>query len=817
MDEVRLAIRRLTARPAATIASVITLAFAIGAAAATWSLLSAVLLRPLPVRDPDRLVVIEAAWPAGGRFPGLPRRQDAFVYPFYPAIRDSGVLERVAAHWTSPMRLLVNNGEQTSFRSIAFVSHDFFDVLGVAVPFGRGLSEQDDRRGAPPAAVLSHAHWRAAFDAAPGAVGRTITIAGRPATIVGVAARGFRGLNLAAAPEIFLPLHTIADIGGPLTNYFADPNHQSSPTSGVGLVARLDAADTPAQALARLSGLERAWDTSKPAFALTPINVAALPQIARDGIEQFTRLLGATVIMLLLIGCSGVGMLLLLRTEARREELATCLALGASRARLARGIALEGAALATAGALLAVPVGWSLFAALRSFQLPGGVDLEALELGVDSRAVAAAVAGAVGATVLIGLLAVSVGFPADLNDALRSRSGATPRTTRRRTRTILVSGQVAVALVLVAGAGLFGRSLTAALALNPELETGRIVSTEIRLSPFGYTPPRASGFFDELRARLEGNPAIHLTSTIEGQGGYGGPGLLIDGVRRKFPFVAFTAIDDAYFATLGIRIAEGRGFSPNDVDGAPLVGIASRSFGRLLADDGNPIGKRITMPYSRPPAPPPVVEIVGVVSDLITSATALQPLNLYVPIAQTEAAASRELVVRAAADADAAKREVLSAIRQIDRAVTPGPLLTIDERLLRQMAPQRLGAFVLGALGLLAMLLTLLGTYVLTESLAVRRLREMGIRAALGARGRQLARLILAETARLVGVGLAAGYALAWLGASTIRTLLFRIDPLDPITLIATSALIAVLAAAVSLRPALRAARVDLVSVLRSE
>jgi ABC-type antimicrobial peptide transport system permease subunit len=223
------------------------------------------------------------------------------------------------------------------------------------------------------------------------------------------------------------------------------------------------------------------------------------------------------------------------------------------------------------------------------------------------------------------------------------------------------------------------------------------------------------------------------------------------------------------------------------------------------------------MPYNKIGQPPDVLQVVGVVPDLITSVTTLEPLVMYTPIAQAPPNTYRTLVVRAAHHADAVRREVLGTIRQIDRGVTPAPMLTIDERLAAQMGPQRFGALVMGALGFIAVLLTLVGSYVVAESMAVLRRREMAIRAALGAKSVQLGVMVLAQTGRLVGFGLLCGLALAWMGASTIRALLFRIQPLDPITLASVAVLILLLSLAVSVKPALRVARVDLSRALREE
>ncbi|MEX2660615.1 MAG: FtsX-like permease family protein, partial [Vicinamibacterales bacterium] len=605
---------------------------------------------------------------------------------------------------------------------------------------------------------------------------------------------------------------------GGWTNYLSERTHQSSPTSGVTIVARLAAGTSPAQATARLAALAPPADERlRGTLAVSPVNVEALPQTSRAAVAQFSRLLAATVGLLLFIGCTTVGLLLLLRTEARREEFAMCLALGASRGRLARGVALEGFVLALCGATLALPVALWLFELVQAYQLPGGVTIELLDLSLDGAVLAAAGGAGVAAVLLISLIAGVFGFRADLADALRAKAGATPRAARRAARTALITAQVAVALFLLAGAGLFARSLTAALNLNAGLDPARLIPVSVALAPYGYTPERAAAFFDELQARLAANPSIHSVSATVGRGGMGGA-MPIDGVPRKFPTnVDFTAVDQHYFETLGTHVLSGRNFSADDRATSPFVGIVSESFGRLLADGGSPIGRRITMPYRIPPAPAPQVEIVGVVPDVIASVRVMEPLVLYLPMAQQYPIASRTFLARSAADANAARVQILQTIKQLDLAVTPAPMYTMQEQFGRQMSAQRFAATVLGALGSIAVLLTLLGAYVLADSMATMRMREMGIRAALGATRRQLGSIVLAETGRLIGIGIVAGLGLAWLAAGTIRAFLFQVQPLDPITLGGASALILVLTLAVSLRAALRVARVDLAQVLRHE
>jgi predicted permease len=794
--------------------SVLTLATAIGAGAATWSLLSAVLLNPLPVRDAERLAMVGAVLNAGARGPV----QSGLVYPYYPHVAASGVFDSTAALWLSTVPLPVGAQRAHEATPVMFVSKTFFDVLGLTVPLGRAFAADEDERGASLVAVLSDRHWRAAFGANPGVIGQSLNVGGHPATIIGVAPRGFRGLSLAQDPAIFLPLETIADVGPASTNYFADPQHTSSPTSGVGIVGRLRNGQTLDEARARLTTLGPPPGRSgQIGWHVTNIQTAAIPAVAREGTIRFARLLAATVGLLVLIGCSTVGLLLLVRTEARREEFATCLALGATRAQLARGVVIEGAILTALAACLSPLVAWWLFSVVSTFQLPGGIALGLLDLSLDRRAVVVVLSAAAAATLLIAAVAGVFGFRADAADSLRSRAGSTPRVARRGTRAVLLATQVAIALTLVAGTGLFARSLMAALDLNRRIDSTRIVEVgQVPLAQNGYSAARATTLFADVRERLRGNPFVESAATSASQGGMGAGGALtIDGVSRTFPtFVPFRHVDDNYFPTMRMRILRGRHFSAADVAGAPLVGIVSESFARMIGSGGDVLGRRIVMMFGGRLD----IEIVGVVDDLFTDIRDAEPLALYMPMAQQrQPAVNRALVFRAASDVESAQREVVATVRQLDSNLQLPAGLTLDERLLRQMAPQQFALFVLGSLGAIALLLTVLGTYVLAETMAVMRRRELGIRAALGATTKSLTILVLRESAVLVGIGLGAGLLLSYLGANVIRAFLFRIQPLDPVTLGAVGTLILLLAITVSMRPALRAARVDLAEVLRSE
>jgi putative ABC transport system permease protein len=813
VDDTRFAIRRLRKDLGSTIASVVALACGIGAAIATWSLLSAILLNPLPVAEPERLFEVSGPRPSGIAEQWTP----GHWYADLEAFRASGAFAGIAAVGVRQL-LVLDQGDAPQNRDVRFAAHDFFATLGIGAARGRTFAESDDRRGAPPVAVLSHRYWRSVFNADPNVLGRTVTVGGTAATIVGVLPRGFRGLHLSQAPDLYLPLHVASDMDRRQFNS-RDPLGPES-YFWIAIVGRLRPGETPAAATARLNALgclcpREASRGEVAPITLTNVNIAAVPVLARAGTVQFATLLSTTVGLLLLIGCLTVGMLLLVRTEDRRDELAVRLALGATRSRLAAGIANEAAILCALGALLAVPVAFWFFYGVRAFQLAASIDLGRLELSLAFGPWLAVTGTALAVTIAIALLASLAGVVTAARSPVQSRVLSTPRVTRRMPRTVLVASQVAITLVLVTGAGLFTRSLIEALTLNPTIPTGRIVTAFVNLGQHGYTSERGAAFVDELLARLRQNSAIESASLrIPGSFAAAGSKMTVDGVEREVPASPSSdAVDPSFFSTIGLPIVSGRGFDGSDTAGSPPVVIVSESFARSIGDGGSAIGRSLG-PFRGPSA---VADIVGVVPDLITEVGTTEPFIAYQPFAQSRPGFTATLVLRVADDPGAAMREALAAARALDTRVTLSRMMTLDQRMAEQMNPQRFGIHVLGALGGIALLLTVLGTYVVAQSMVVRRRRELGIRAALGARSAQLRALVLRDTARLVGVGLIAGLALAFAGARLIRSLLYQVEPLDPLVLVTTAAGIFALALLVSLRPALAATRVDLTRSLREE
>ena len=798
VSDVRLAARRLRRQPAAAVVSILALAGGIAATSVTWSL-AAALRHPLPVAGADRLVLVGSGF-------------NASRHAEYTGIRASGVFNAVAGIG----RREVPIGRERPHPGVAdFASHDFFDLLGLVPALGRDFLPEDDRPGAPLVAMLSEGYWRRAFGSRLDVLGTGVVVSGRPAIVVGVAPRRFAGVDLTEAPDIYLPLHTAepAELTG-------SPSGQgtSQPLPWMSIVARLHAGSDPVQAAVRLKASVPDEARSRTLLPVTPLNAAVIARTGIGSSVQFGVVLVATVGLLLAIGCLAAGELLLLRTEARRDELAMCLALGASRGRLVRGIVAEGALLAVSGAVLALPLSVWLLAGIRGFELPGGVQVDRLDLTVDGFALLAAAGAAVAAMFVIALLAGSLVFSLGTHRIRRPHTGATPRVTRAWTRRALGAGQVAISLVLLAGAGLFARSIAALLTVEPGDDVRNILSGTIGPGAYGSSDEETAAFFDALRSRLGGHPAIEAVSIAKPYSNSLGGRIVVDGRPREFPsFIYFQGVDERYFSTLRLPSIVGRHFSTSDrLATAPSVAIVSESLGRLLANGGDAVGRQLGPMFWRPPELGRA-QVVGVVPDLVTNLTLRSPYVIYMPIEQMPGPTRRTLFVRAAADPAIAIREVAGMIRAVDPGMPLPAMRTIGDRLDEQMRTQRLGTIAMGGVGLAAALLTALGIYVLAESLAARRRRELAIRAALGASGSRLGVLVLREALMLTGLGVLIGVAVVWAASDAVRMFLFQIEPFDPPSLSAVSLLLFLLFLAVSLKPARAATSMDVARLLAEE
>jgi hypothetical protein len=475
---------------------------------------------------------------------------------------------------------------------------------------------------------------------------------------------------------------------------------------------------------------------------------------------------------------------------------------------------MEGLLLGLGGAAVALPVAHWFFAAARGFELPGGLPVEVLELSVDETVLLAVMAGGLAAVLLIALVAGSVAYSVDSGQMLNAQPGLTRRLTRGRLRSALVVGQVAVALVLLAGAGLFARSIGAALTLNPGYDPSRLVVSEVRLDENSMS--RQLELFDGFADRLVAHPDIESASLVAFPGSSGiGSSFFVDGEPLSLPATLRSyGVDTRYFATMGLPIRAGRAFRAGDEASVLPLAVVSESLGRLIERGGAAIGRRISFVFGRLED----FEVVGVVTDhrLVGEHVALAIYALEEHL-RVNTYGRTAYVRSATSDTTQAARALRDAVEEVDERGLVASVRLMREVILDQMSTQVFGLSVMAALGTIALVLTGVGIYVLAETIARSRRREMSIRAALGASVWQMASSLIVESFRLVGIGTLLGLGIAWLGAGAIQAFLVGIQPMDWVTLVSVSALIFLLAVAVGLEPAFAAVRADVASTLREE
>ena len=424
----------------------------------------------------------------------------------------------------------------------AFVSTGFFTTLGVTLQAGRDFAEVDDQRGRSPVVILSDGFWRRSLGADPAVLGREVVVSGLQVSVIGIAPAHFRGLRLGRPVDLFFPLESARELVEGVENLFAAPNTGYSPVNWLILTGRLDGV-TPGAAVSRLDGILEEVRGDNGRWLLTDVQTAAIPRAVRLGVSRFMSLLGWTVALLLLTGSLGVGTLLRIRTESRRREFGIRLALGAPRLRLVGDVAAEAFILAAAGSVLALPLAVWEFSLIRVFELPGRIAIQSLSLPEAGGLLASVGALGAVATVVITVAGAAFGLAAQPS-VMRRLQGARDMP-GSRARTALVATQVAITLVLLTGTGLFLRSVTAALALNPGYDAANLASGAVSL-PEGYSEAGADALFRTIRDRMEASPAMTSASVTSRRGAMSSGGeLIVNGIGRRFPTaVWFTAVDE---------------------------------------------------------------------------------------------------------------------------------------------------------------------------------------------------------------------------------------------------------------------------------
>lgn len=788
MDSIRRSLRRLTRHPGSSTAAILVLACCSSAITVGGSLIQRSLLDPIQgVPDQKSLVAV------GLSDESSPSIRLKNTFPVYESISRSELFSSVLAfgQWS----LMV--GPQRESRFVAFVTVNYFAALRTAPLKGRDLNQHDASRGAPLVCVVSHAFWMTQLGGDEAAIGSYITVQDQALAVVGIAPKEFRGLDLSQAPDVFLPLARISEIRRTPSNYFGESSHASSPLGWLTIVGALPAGRMSDEILGQLAVRQGSGLVAGGQFHLLPLRSIALPRATQDLANRVGWLSALVALLILLCGSSTVAGILLLRSERQHRDLAIQLALGARPIQLGIDLAIDASILAVVGGLLSLPIMAMLTGTAASLAPPSDAVARVVTSQVGWEHAWLAAVGSAASTLLIGVLLFGQRIHGSSEVVQALMQGA--KRISLRTRSALVVMQVAVVFVLLWTTLLFAQSIVAATTLNPNISADRVAIGRIPGSAIG---PVESAWWDALRLRLELRPAIEVASWSAPVGSTGT--LVVNGAPRSLPSdVQMIAIDPFFFQAFSIRPAAGRFFVPGEQPGGVVVSAS------LQQELGPTAGATLREFVTRSGEKPKDLKVIGVVPDIVTSTTNLRPLVAYVPVDTRERLSARHLTIRSAPEAS-----IESAISQASQdlnAVLPSThrvlLSSLTDRLLSEMASQRFAAFVLGALAIFVAVLTAVGMLIVADSAALNRRSEFAVRSALGAGTQELVLRTLRETAGLVVAGLIVGIALAAASSRIVEHLVFRVGPADPAALIVSAGAIGLLWFAVSIRPALRAAR----------
>jgi macrolide transport system ATP-binding/permease protein len=823
IQDLRYGARMLWKQPGFTLIVALTLSLGIGANGVIFSLVNALLLRPLPVEKPEQLAGVYTSDFSSGDLGGT-------SYPDYVDFRDRNrVFEGLAAYLPpEPLSLNIDGTNERMFCEI--VSGNYFSTLGVKPSLGRGFLPEEDRTpGERAVAVISHKLWQTRFGGDPAIVGRSVSINGHPFTIVGVGPEKFRGMLRGVAVDWWVPAMMMKEASPGSDNL----THRSN--RGLLLMGRLKPGVTIQQAQADFNSiaaqLYKEWPThwenirrQGRSVTVAPESEARLMPGASMPITIFMTLLMAVAGLVLLIACANVANLLLARATARRKEIAIRLALGARRGRLIRQLLSESVLLALlgggAGLLLA---GWGADL-LMAFKPPLPFPVE-LDLHGDWRVFSFMFGLSVLTGIVFGLTPALASSRPDVNASLKNETGAANTGGRPgRLRGSLVVTQVAVSMLLLICAGLFLRSLGAASSIDPGFDADNLLAMSMDLQLQGYDETKGRNFTNQLLERVRSLPGVVSASmTDQLPLGFGGSsrGVTIDGYTPQpgeSTEINSSIVAPGYFETLRIPLLQGRTFQQQDDAIAPGMALVNEAFARRYWPGQPPIGKRIQMGGGRNVSNEiPYIAVIGVVKDGKYSSLSEEATPfIYFNMAQN-LTLSPTLVVRTQGDPLALLAAVRGEVTALDKNLPLYDVKTMRQHLGLALLPARLAGGVLGVFGLIALSLAAAGIYGVMAYLVAQRTREIGIRMALGANARDVLRLVARQGMTLVSIGMAIGLAAALALTQLLKSLLFGVSATDPLTFAVIASLLMSVALLACWIPARRATKVDPMVALRCE
>ena len=829
--DLRFAARTFKKSPVFVAVAILSLALGIGANTAIFTLVDQLLLRLLPVKDPQQLVLL---WGRGKHY-GSNNGRYKLSYPMYEDFRDHNqVFSGMFCRWATSFS--ISSEGRTERVDGELVSGTYFPVLGVGPALGRVFTPDDDRvPGGHPVAVISYRYWQSRFGGSKDVIGKKLLVDGYPLTIVGVSRAGFDGTDPGSAPQIRVPIMMEAQLSPQFAEFYSLKTRRGR---WVNTFGRMKPGVTMQQAKAALQPFfhqmlemevrEKEFGTAAPETkkAFLSMYMDVLPASKGDSElrRQFASpllVLTALVGLVLLIACANVANLQVARATARRKEVAIRLALGASRSRIVSQLLVESLTLALAGGAAGLLLAIWMDRALLNF-LPTGDSPLTISTTPDWRILAFNLGISLLTGVLFGLAPALQSTRPELAGTLKDQVGSIVGGASVGLRKTLVAAQVALSRLLLIGAGLFIRSLSNLKGLDPGFRTANLVGFAVDPPMNGYRPERTLDFYRRLRESLDALPGVESSSLAVIPvlaGDEWDSSMAVEGYQHKpteapDPHMQFVSPD--YFKTMNIPILLGRDFRMTDGREAPKICIVNEKFARRFFKNGLAIGKHIGM--GGDPGTKLDIEIIGVVQDTkYESMRDEVPMEVYRPYHQMEFVIGMYAYVRTARQPEQAFSGIRRVVNSLDPNLPIFQMKTIETQMEESLITERLVATLSSGFGALATLLAAIGLYGVMAYIVAQRTREIGVRMALGASSRDVVKLVMRDVFILTGIGIGIGLPAAWGLTRMVSSQLYGIEANDSLTIAAATLGIALVALLAGYVPAQRATRVDPMRALRWE
>ena len=819
-QDLRYAARTFLKAPGFTLIAVLSIALGIAANSSIFTLVNAMLFKPMPVPHPEQLVALYTTEP-NSRYPG------EFSYPDYRDYRDHNeVFSELFVHYGIPVSMK-NSGDKAELIWGELVTGNYFSGLGVIPEAGRVLSPDDDRvEGGHPVTVLSNDFWRRRFGADPNIVGKEVRLNGHDFAVIGVARQGFSGTRFGGfIPDVWIPLAMHTQIVAGSEGWLEARGGQSFNVNG-----RLKPGGTIEQATAAMNTYAKQLAEAYPrtnantSMGMVPGGTKTQPAITLLGyIPIVAALMMAIVGLVLLIACANVANLLLSRASARRREIAIRLALGAGRWRLVRQLLTESVLLSLVGGCFGLLMAqwFNELVPMANPQLDFATIDFKTDLALDHRVLAFTLLLSALTGVIFGLLPALQASRTDLVTTLKGECAAVTSGTRRLSlRNLLVVSQVALSLVLLISAGLFIRSTRNVQEMNPGFESKQIMLASVDVGLHGYDEAKGRSFFKQIVERLKTLPGVKAAS-IAGplplDAYSNGARLNVEGYLPRYEnerlSVSYSIVGNDYFQAMNTPIVEGRAFTEHDDKAAPLVVVVNETLAQRFWPDESPIGKRVQLGSAKSP----YREVVGVAKDGKYFLLGEPPTEyMFVPHSQNYDG-KMTLIARTAGPPENLAEAIRQEVASLDSELPVYGVKTMPTFLDRILSGPKSIAALATIFGVIALLMAAVGLYGVMSYSVAQRTREVGIRMALGAGTGAVLRLVLKEGLILVGAGIGMGLITAVLISRLLASFLYGISTTDAVTFVTIPFVLAVVALVASYVPARRATRVDPMVALRFE